>query len=298
MSLSVNLKEDLNWWNKNSQFGQNPIRTSQYVSGISSDASLLGWGAFCNGKSAHGWWNDKQKKLFINYLELLASFYALKSFASNLNSCEVLLRLDNTTAISSINRAGSVQFPRLSNLSREIWDWCETRKIWIFATYISSKDDFYTDAASRLTNIDTEWELSQNAFNLITQKFDPFSIDLFATYENRKVEKFCSRFPSPESFRIDAFTISWKNEKIYAFPPFALITPTLEKFITDKAEGVIVVPNWPTQPWYPLLHSLLKDPPLVFKPNKKLLISPGRSKTHPLSKTLSLAAVYLSSKNI
>ncbi|CAD6214562.1 GSCOCG00004115001-RA-CDS, partial [Cotesia congregata] len=53
---------------------------------------------------------------------------------------------------------------------------------------------------------------------------------------NRKLKKFCSRFSSPESFRVDAFTISRENEKIYAFPPFALITPILKKLITDKSE--------------------------------------------------------------
>lgn len=298
MTLSVNVEEDLAWWRKNSQTGNNPIRTGQYQLEIASDASLSGWGAFCNGETAQGWWNNEQKKLFINYLELLAAFYALKSFASNLNNCEILLRIDNTTAIAYVNKTGSIQFPRLSNLARQIWDWCEVRKIWIFATYISSKDNFHADAASRSTNIDTEWELSEKAFNLIDKIFGPFSIDLFATFENRKVKKFCSRFPSPEAFRVDAFTIPWKNEKIYAFPPFALVAPTLKKFITDKAEGIIVVPNWPTQPWYPLLKTLLRDSPVVFQPDNKLLMSPCRSKVHPLARTLSLVAVRLSGKYI
>ncbi|XP_057337594.1 uncharacterized protein LOC130675769 [Microplitis mediator] len=298
MVIKSYLERDLIWWKINSQIGKNPIRTAEYSIEISSDASLTGWGAFCNGKSAHGWWNADQRRYNINFLELLAAFHALKSFASKLNNCEILLRIDNTTAIAYINRAGSVQYPKLSNLAQEIWDWCEHRKIWIFASYISSKENFHADAASRITNIDTEWELANEVFDSVVKKFGPFTIDLFATYENRKVKKFCSRFPNPESFKVDAFTISWKNERVYAFPPFALITAVIKKFITDKAEGVIVAPDWPTQPWYPLLNSLLREPPIVFKPNKHLLLSPCRTKTHPLASRLSLVVAYLSGKNI
>lgn len=297
MTIKDYLKKDLTWWEINSQIGKNPIRTAKYFIEISSDASLTGWGACCNEKAAHGWWNVNQTKYNINFLELLAAFHALKSFANDLKNCEILLRIDNTTAIAYINRAGSVQFPRLSNLAQDIWDWCEVRKIWIFASYISSKENFRADAASRLTNIDTEWELSNEAFDLVVKKFGTFTIDLFATYENRKIKRFCSRFPSPESFKVDAFTIPWENERVYAFPPFALITPVIKKFITDKTEGVIVVPNWPTQPWFPLLNSSLREPPIVFKPNDQLLMSPCRSKTHPLAKTLSLVAAHLSGKN-
>ncbi|XP_070152512.1 uncharacterized protein [Polyergus mexicanus] len=74
------------------------------------------WGCYCNDISTFGFWNEKEKKRHINYLELLAAFFALKCFASNLSQSEVLLRLDNTTAISYVNRAGGVQLFNLMNL--------------------------------------------------------------------------------------------------------------------------------------------------------------------------------------
>jgi len=106
---------------------------------ISSDASLTGWGAHHEGVTAHGLWSTDERKFSINYLELLASFFALKCFASNLHSCKILLRIDNTSAIAYINRTGGIQFPHLSELARQIWQWCESRKLWIFASYIQSK---------------------------------------------------------------------------------------------------------------------------------------------------------------
>ena len=299
MIIKSKLSKNLNWWKINSQIGINPIRTSKYALEISSDASLTGWDAYCNGKSANGWWNDKEKQYHINYLELVGAFLALKCFVKKLHDCEILLRLDNTTAIAYVNKAGGIQYPVLTNLAKQIWDWCESKRILVFASYISSKQNVYADAASRITNIDTEWELCEEAFEKIIKKFGSFTIDLFATYSNKKVKKFCSRFPNPDVFKVDAFTISWTNEKSYAFPPFALVLPTLKKFINDKAEGILVVPNstWPTQPWFPLFNSLLRGSSIIFKPSKKLLLSPCREITHPLAKTLSLVAGRLSGKH-
>lgn len=297
MTVNLTLREDLEWWKKHSQLGINPIRTSNFAIVIYSDASLTGWGAHCNNQSANGWWNNREKKRHINYLELLAAFLALKCFAFHLRNCEVLLRLDNTTAIAYVNKAGGIRFPILNELARKIWLWCEDRGLHVHASYIASKENVWADRASRITNIDTEWELSKKAFKKIYEKFGPFSIDLFATYWNKKVSRFCSRYPNLEVYRVDAFTIPWKNEKPYAFPPFALILPTLKKFITDRVDGVLVIPYWPTQPWYPLFNLLLRGSPIIFKPNKNLLLSPCRKLSHPLAKTLSLVAGQLSGKH-
>lgn len=296
MTINETIKDDLIWWKENAALGVNPIRTMKFNAKINSDASLSGWGAFSEGIRIGGFWNPGEKEHHINYLELLASFLALKSFARNLTNCEILLRIDNTTAISYINKMGGVRFPHLNNLARSIWEWCEKRKIWLFASYIPSKENVEADAASRNKNIDTEWELAPKAFKQISKKFGPFSIDLFASAGNTKCSIFCSRFPDPKATFVDAFTISWSKKKFYAFPPFALIAPTLKKIILDKASGTLIVPFWPAQPWYPLLMSLICEPPLFFKPQKDLLLSPCRKVMHPIHASLFLVAVNLSGK--
>lgn len=235
--------------------------------------------------------------MHINYLELLAAFFALKCFASELRNCEVLLRLDNTTAIAYVNRAGGVQFPHLSELSRKIWQWCEGRKIWLRASYIPSNENTEADRASRNLNVDSEWEISQDSFNEIEAQWGPFSVDLFASRLNAKCRRFYSRFPDPESEGVDALTISWKDEDFYAFPPFAIIARVLRKIINDRATGTFVVPLWPTQPWYPLFTSLRNGPTIVFKPNSSLLTSPYRQSSHPLASHLSLVAGTLSGQH-
>lgn len=82
----------------------------------------------------------KQKKIFISIISSCgAAFFGLQCFAEDLHDTNILLRIDNTTAISYINRMGGIQFKNLNDITRQIWEWCESRNLWIFASYISSK---------------------------------------------------------------------------------------------------------------------------------------------------------------
>ena len=73
---------------------------------IESNASTLGWGASLNNTSTGGPWVPQERSYHINYLELLAAFLALKTFATNTHNQAILLRLDNVTAIAFLNRMG------------------------------------------------------------------------------------------------------------------------------------------------------------------------------------------------
>lgn len=295
MNISKKLKPDFDWWLDILQdFDQsNVICTGQYAREIFSDASLTGWGASCDSQRAHGWWSDNEKGLHINALEIKAAFYALKSFASDLENCEILVRVDNTTALSYLNRYGSVQHPHLSKLAREIWQWAESRNIMLFSSYIPSKENIHADRESRRIDTDNEWQLSDSAFRDIAREFGPFDVDLFATMLNAKCQLYISWHPDPDAWVIDAFTLSWENLNFYAFPPFILIPRVLRKIVNDKAEGTVVVPAWPSQSWFPLFHRLLVTKPLVLKPSKFLLSSPLRTE-HPAHKSLHLMVGRLS----
>lgn len=106
MTIDNKSREDLEWWKKNISVGINPIRVFRFTLDISSDALLSEWGSHCKGVSGSGLWNSTERKRHINYLELLVAFFALKSFASSYSNYEILLRLDDTTAIAYINKAG------------------------------------------------------------------------------------------------------------------------------------------------------------------------------------------------
>lgn len=119
--------------------------------------------------------------------------------------------------------------------------------------------------------------------------------DLFASAQNSKCVRYASWKLDPNSEIVDAFTFSWKDLRFYAFPPFSLVSKVLHKIKSDKAERIVVVPYWPTQPWFPLWYRLLVSEEIFFEPNVQLLHSPFRD-VHPLHSSLILLAGRLSSR--
>lgn len=296
MTVSSVLDPDLRWWLSHIKNSSNSLRIDFFHLEIFSDASLTGWGMSCNETRSHGFWSREEKKEHINYLELKAAFFGLKCCVNNRTNQNILLRIDNTTAIAYINRMGGIQYPKLNLLSREIWQWCERKNHFIFASYINTKDNQIADTESRKFHVETEWELNSKYYKKITSQFGLPDIDLFASRINSKCSLFVSWHPDPSAFAVDAFTLNWGELRFYAFPPFSLVLKVVQKVIRDKAEGIVVVPYWPTQPWYPVFTSLLKLPPLYLEANKDLLLCFNRSQSHPLWPHLILVAGLLSSK--
>lgn len=294
MSVSSTLRPDLLWWANHIMISNNPIRTNRFVLEIFSDASLTGWGIFCNGERASGMWGAAEADDHINLLELKAAFIGLKCFAKDMRNKEILLRIDNTTAIAYINKFGGIQYPHLNSITKLLWQWCEARQLFVVASYIKSKDNVEADFESRRSNIDTEWSLASTAFDHIVNSFGRPDIDLFATYQNTKCYRYVSWKRDPSAFDIDAFTLDWKKYIFYAFPPFSLILKCLRKIVNDRAAGIMVVPYWPSQPWYPLFVSLSCSKMIFLEPRSDLLLSPFRT-PHPLWKRLTLVSSILSS---
>lgn len=277
MSVPRYLQDDFAWWLKSIDTAINPIRQDSYCLEIFSDASKKGWGAACGEETASGQWSNTESDKHINCLELLAAFLGLQTFAKGLKNCQVLLRVDNTTAISYINRMGGVRFTHLTEITKSLWQWCEARGIFVFASYIRSEDNEIADAESRKSHPDTEWEIKDHAFEKIVRTFGQPKIDLFASRLNNKCVKYVSWNREPGAFAVNAFTLNWTNLCFYAFPPFAVILKVLRKLIYDQAEGIVVVPFWPTQPWFPLYQKLLCSELVQFRPSDKVLLSISNS---------------------
>ncbi|KAJ8724778.1 hypothetical protein PYW07_015736 [Mythimna separata] len=92
-------------------------------------------------KRASGSWSSTELKFQINYLELKAAFLGLQCFAKDFQNCELLHQVDNTSAVAYINKMGGVQFKHLNSITRELWQWCEKRNIWVFASYMRNAKD-------------------------------------------------------------------------------------------------------------------------------------------------------------
>ena len=82
-------------------------------------------------------------------------------------------------------------------------------------------------------------------------------IDLFASRLNYKMKLFIAYQPDPEAGAINAFTISWKPHLFYALLPFRIKEMVLQNILEEQSAGVMVVPKWTTQPWWPHLMRML-----------------------------------------
>lgn len=296
-TLNSSCKYDLEWWSHNIVSSINPIRKNSYKLEIFTDASNTGWGASCDSETASGHWSKEETQFHINSLELIAAFFGLKCFAKDLRNSEILLRIDNITAISYINRQGGVRYTHLHHIAKEIWQWCEFRNLWIYGTYINTKDNIIADFESRKELGNTEWELNDTHFQKIVSVFGEPSIDLFASRTNSKCQDYVSWHPDPGAIAVDAFTICWSNYYLfYAFPPFSMVLKTLEKIISDGATGIVVVPYWTTQPWFPIYNNLLVQEPILFQPSEYLLSLNNCRMSHPLHQKMKLMAGLLSGK--
>ena len=295
VSLPSHVQSDLQWWVDNIEHIHRPISHGAPCYIMQSDASTLGWGAHLQGQRTGGQWTEEEAKAHINCLELKAAFLALQSFSTTISGTHVRLELDNTTAVSYINCMGGSHSKECNSLARQIWLWCIDNNIWVSAAHIPGSKNVEADRESRVFHDNTEWALSPDIFQCVCGKMFLPQIDLFASRLNHKVQSYVAWRPDPKAVAVDAFTISWTNLSFYAFPPFSLITRVLQKIRDDSAEGLMVVPLWETQVWFPLLMKMLVAHPLILPQGRNLLYLPYKTEqVHPLHKKLQLVACHLS----
>lgn len=285
--LSLESKAELHWWVRNVQCAHNDVYVKDPDLIINTDASLIGWGCVCEGVTAGGHWLPIEQKFHINYLELQAAFFALKSFLHKIIDKHVRLMIDNTTAVACINHMGTSHSPSCNTITHALWDWCITHNVWVSAAHVPGSDNTIADMESRHINLDAEWKIDSDLLQSAFSELKMFpTVDLFASRLNAQMECYISFRPDPSAHAIDAFSVSWKNDIFYAFPPFSILPRVLQKVKRDQAAGILVVPDWPTQPWYPVMRRLLVLPPVRLTCRKNLLHLPSHpGETHPLIQT-------------
>ena len=105
------------------------------------------------------------------------------------------------------------------------------------------------DFRSRNFVDNTEWELNPKIFKRACKIFGTPEVDLFASRLTKKIEKFVSWEPDPESWKVDAFTFEWTDYLFFVFPPFSLLGRVLQKLLADGTRAVLVAPLWLGQAW-------------------------------------------------
>ncbi len=172
----------------------------------------------------------------------VGSALALRQFRPLLLGKHVLVRTDNTAAVSYINRLGGIRSHRMSQLARHLLLWSHTQFKSLRAVHISGQLNRAADALSRQLTFPGEWRLHPETIRGSSGR--PVGL--------------------PRVLPLPAL-------RKYAFPPVSLLAQTLCK---DEEQVLLVAPHWPTRTWFPELISLATAPPWRI-PQRKDLLSQG-----------------------
>lgn len=295
--ISQTGKADLTWWIENILSTEKSIAQQNPDRILRCDASKQGWGAELNNIRTGGRWLPVEANRSINELELEAIFFPLQSLCRNSHYVHIRVESDNTTAVWYVNNMGGSKSRPCNAIARKIWLWSLEPDIWLTASHLPGKENIIADDESRKFNDRTERKLMETVFSDISELWGPLDIDLFASRLNGQIQCYVSWRPEPDAAHVDALSISWSGKKIYAFPPFSIINRCLQKISQDEADGVIVVPVWPTQPFFPTVMMMLIDNPRLLPRKENLLTLLHSPVLHPLRMKLQLMACHVSGKS-
>ena len=196
------------WWERNILNSKNPIIRENPTITLHTDASLVGWGASMTTVSTGGQFNLEEQELYINILELKAALFRLQSLCKNTYNCHILIKLDKTAAVTSINnKMGSIKSIEMNRVVHDIWSWVISQNNWLTATHIPGIINTEADKDSRMQETRIEWMLNKLDFprTVLELKFNP-KIDLFASRLNNQLTVFVSYRLDPLAMAINALT--------------------------------------------------------------------------------------------
>jgi hypothetical protein len=101
--------------------------------------------------------------------------------------------------------------------------------------WVSRDNPFLQKADCLSKGIDSDnWSVGVEDFSNLDVRFGPFTIDLFATCENKKTERFYSRSFERGNTGTDAFAQKLDGECAYAAPPVTFVMRAIRKAAVSK----------------------------------------------------------------
>jgi hypothetical protein len=256
LCLNEACREELQWWlDAIDDWNYKEIQIQNIDVQLETDASQSGWGAYLEGLCAKGDWNKRVSCMPSNYRELLAILMALLAFKTLLQGKTVQILTDNVTSAAYINHKGGPSVV-LSQLATAVWATAMEYKISLTCRHIAGVTNIYADRLSREPDVHN-WMLHPKLFSLLEQRWGPHTVDRFASLLTAQLPRFNTRFWEPLSEGVDAFAQCWTQENNYVNPPWALLPQVINKVIQDRAVATIIAPEWPGQPWFQTLRSIM-----------------------------------------
>jgi len=255
--LDDNTKTELRFWYNNidskNGYHLKPQQTTSQI--LFTDASDKSYGGFVlqrlGKRICFGSFTSLESGTSSTARELLAIKYSLSSFCKFLIHQAVNIRTDNLSA-SRILEIGSSK-PWLQSIAVDIFDICVKNDIKLKSTWIPREQNKEADFYSKMVDTD-DWTIDNVTFQKICLELGKVTIDRFSNNLNCKVSIFNSKYYCPKSSGRDAFTFDWSKTLLnWLCPPIGLINSTINHLKLCKAKGILIIPEWPSSYFWPLL---------------------------------------------
>ena len=152
--------------------------------------------------------------------------------------------------------------PSLQALALEIFAITKQYNIQLAMTWISRDYNVRADMCSRIVEYDV-WGIHPKWYTYIVSKLGVPQFDRFADQFNTKTVLYNSRFFTDTTAGIDCFTQDWRGYLNWVVPPIHMIGRALAYMQLLRCSGILVVPVWYSSYFWPLLHDLIRQYPLI-----------------------------------
>ena len=226
------------------------------IAHMAIDACPVSYGAggYSGEERFSGKFPDDLMHMHINFKELKAIFYGVLKGAGNWwQNCRLLVRSDNMTAVSCVNR-GSHFLHHLDAVIMDILAVCKKYKIEIRAQHIAGIANWLADRMSRLRleAYTSDWLLVKPEFLRWNRKYGPYDVDGMAdpAGNNAQVSVWWSA--------MDDFLVQpLKGLNVWLNVAFNLAGPALAHIVAQRREhgsqsvrATVIVPYRPDLPWW------------------------------------------------
>ena len=220
---------------------------------VFADASATGYGGFTVQHGchiAHGSWSEEEAAQSSTWRELHAVRMVFDSLGHMLQSERVRWFSDNQNVVRIIE-TGSGN-PKLQREALGIHEIAMKNQVRIEPEWVPQEQNQQADFLSRIEDRD-DWSIHPAVFQQLELLWGSHTVDRFANYLNTQLPRFNSRFWNPGSEVVDAFTCNWVGENNWLCPPPYLVPRVIRHTVQTGAKGTLVVPRWPSAPFWPML---------------------------------------------
>ena len=262
--------------------GQNIWPSPSAIRVVYTDASDTGYAGYTVEHGchvAHGQWLPHEATQSSTWRELKAVRLVLESLVTKLRNQRVRWFTDNQN-VCRIITTGSRK-PQLQAEALAIFSASAANNIRIEPEWIPRAENELADYLIRITDYD-DWSLDHAIFVSIDLRWGPHTVDRFASHYNMQLPRFNSRFWNPGTEAVDAFTADWHDENNWLCPPVYLVPRILRHAYNCRARGTLVVPEWSSAAFWPILFphrdrptAFVKEVIIIHK--SELLLHPGKT---------------------